>query len=107
MKLTISRSFLLGAALGELLAAMVGVVLLLPFPFSHDLHIHLVTLGFWLCPFYMLMFMSVVQSMTAVVAIALVGNGLLYGGVGVFARFIYWLYRRCRESMLSLRCGVL
>lgn len=91
MKLTVGRSFLFGAVLGEFFAIVVGVILLLPFPFSHGLHIDLVTVGFWLCPFYMLMFMSLVHSTGAVVAISLVGNAILCGGIGLLVRLVYKL----------------
>ncbi len=88
MKLTIGRSFLLGAVLGEFFAIVVGVILLLPFPFSHALHIDLITIGAWLCPFYVLMFMTLVHSIGAVVAISLIGNAMLFGGIGVLVRFV-------------------
>jgi hypothetical protein len=93
MKLTLRESFLLGAAVGDLLAIIVGVILLLPFPFSHSLHMKLVTLGFWLCPFYLLMFMTVVHSIGAVVAVSLVGNGVLYGCIAMLVRLICKLFR--------------
>lgn len=84
---TVRRAFILGALTGELTAAVVGVLLLLPFPFSHSAHLSLVTIGFWFCPFYMLMFMSLVHSMGAVVAISFVGNGVVYGTIGVVVRY--------------------
>ncbi len=88
MKLTVGRSFLFGAVLGEFFAIVVGVILLLPFPFSHGLHIDLITIGAWLCPFYMLMFMTVVHSIGAVVAISLIGNAILFGLIGVLVRLV-------------------
>ena len=93
MRLTFRKSFLLGAAVGDLLAIVVGAILLLPFPFSHGLHIELVTVGFWLCPFYMLMFMTVVHSVGAVVAVSLVGNGVLYGCIAMLVRLVCKLFR--------------
>jgi len=88
LKLTLGKSFLLGAAVGDLLAIIVGIILLLPFPFSHGLHIDLITIGAWLCPFYMLMFMTVVHSMGAVIAISFVGNAVLYGCIGMLIRLV-------------------
>ena len=88
MKLTVGRSFLFGAVLGEFFAIVVGVILLLPFPFSHGLHIDLITIGAWLCPFYMLMFMTVVHSIGAVVAISLIGNAILFRLIGVLVRLV-------------------
>jgi|HubBroStandDraft_6_1064221.scaffolds.fasta_scaffold195199_2 hypothetical protein len=93
MKLTIRKTFLLGAVVGDILAIVVGIILLLPFPFSHGLHLELITIGAWLCPFYMLMFMTVVHSMGAVIAISLVGNAVLYGGIAVLVRLVCLLLR--------------
>ena len=107
MKLTLRRSFLVGLCLGEFLAILVGVILLLPFPFSHDLHVELVTIGFWLCPFYLLIFMNLVHSLGAVVAISLVGNPILFGIVGA----VLWLFWRLvrigpsRQVHVGLRSG--
>jgi hypothetical protein len=93
MKLTLKKTFLLGALIGDLLAIIVGVILLLPFPFSHGLHIKLVTLGFWLSPFYLLMFMTVVHSVGAVVAVSLIGNGVLYGCIAMLLRLVCKVFR--------------
>ena len=97
MKLTLRGAFLVGVLAGDVVAAISGVIWLLPFPFSHELHVELITVGAWLCPFYLLMFMSVVHGMAAVVAIAFAGNGLLYGSIAVFARLVYGLYRKWRR----------
>lgn len=96
MKLTTGRAFVLGAAVGDFFAVAVGTILLLPFPFSHSWHIKLVTIGFWLCPFYVLMFMNFVHSMGAVVAISLAANAILFGGIGVLARLACKLVQLCR-----------
>ncbi len=93
MKLTFGKSFLVGAVVGDLMAIVVGIILLLPFPFSHGLHLDLITIGAWLCPFYMLMFMTVVHSMSAVIIICLVGNGVLYGSIAMLVRLVYKLFR--------------
>ncbi|HXN63736.1 MAG TPA: hypothetical protein VN862_00270 [Candidatus Acidoferrales bacterium] len=102
--MTKRKSFLWGAVLGDFLALIVGIVLLLPFPFSHSLHVHLVTAGFWLCPFYVLMFMSLVHSTGAVVAISLVGNAILYGVIGALVRTVYKKSRRllAREQIRAV-----
>lgn len=88
MKLTLGKSFLLGALAGDVLAVIVGIISLLPFPFSHGLHIDLITIGFWLCPFYLLMFIPVVHSVGAAIAVSLVGNGVLYGCIAVLLRLV-------------------
>jgi hypothetical protein len=90
---TLGSSFLLGAGAGALVAVIVGVILLLPFPFSHEAHIRLVTAGFWLCPFYLLMFMSVVHTAGAVVAVSLVGNAALYGIAAACVHSVWRLLR--------------
>ena len=38
---------------------------------------------FLLCPFYALMYMNVVHTMTAVIVIAFIGNAVLYGVLAV------------------------
>lgn len=86
MQSTLSRSFLVGAAIGALIALLVGAIWLLPFPFSRESHIKLVTIGAWLCPFYMLMFMSIVHTMSAVIAISVLGNAIVYGSIAAVAR---------------------
>jgi hypothetical protein len=107
MTLTIRRTFILGSMIGDLLAIGVGIVLLLPFPFSHGLHLRLITIGAWLCPFYVLMFMSVVHSISAVVMISLVGNAALYGGLAVLVRVVYRFYWACWSRLARRDTGPL
>ena len=84
---------LAGAVVGDFVAAVFGIFLFFPFPFSHDLHLYLITIGFWVCPFYILMYMTLVHSIGAVVAIGFVGNALLYGGIAVLIRLVCKLFR--------------
>lgn len=49
---------------------------------------------FLLCPFYALMYMNVVHTMTAVIVIAFIGNAVLYGVLAVLLLLAYRILRK-------------
>lgn len=71
-----------GAITGAVVGTGVAVVLISLVsirPFSPDTNAFIERLTFKLCPLYVLGFSNAVSSMAAVVAIAILGNAILYG----------------------------
>lgn len=99
-KMTIRKAFLFGASLGGALA----LFFLLNYwvrPFPMVVNDWLDSALLEVCPFYALGFSNALHSWARLIAIALVGNAILYGVFGVLILLLYRLLRRAIQPSPS------
>ena len=94
----IKRVFCFGALVGASLAALFMFMdWIRPFPVPANVWVERTL--FRICPFYALGFSNLVHSMTALIAMSLIGNALLYGVAALIIVLPYWVFRRATKPI--------
>jgi len=78
ISMSVKLAFSLGALAGILISSFLVSVSIWQ-PFSAEINTQLYWLTFKLCPLFILMYLHIVSSLTAVYVITIIGNGALYG----------------------------
>jgi hypothetical protein len=96
--MSVKKAFSYGALAGSGLAIL---LLLLTWirPFSLALNGALEKATFWLCPFYVLMFMNIFRTNSEVILATILGNAILYGLLGVLLSLAFRLIRSNLRSV--------